>query len=67
MEGQGQRDVAQVGGKNNELANNMDRMKDMGIVDEGLVLQVLYIMEGVLQAAMELIFLGWDSRDDSMQ
>ena len=32
---QRQREVAQVGGKDSELATNVDKVKDMGIVDEG--------------------------------
>jgi hypothetical protein len=39
-------------------------MKEMGIVDEGLVLQALQIMGGDLPEAVNLIFSGWE---DSMQ
>jgi hypothetical protein len=39
-------------------------MKEMGIVDEGLVLQALQIMGADLQAAVNLIFSGCE---DSMQ
>jgi len=39
----------------------------MGIVDEGLALQALQIMGGDLQAAVDLIFSGWEGGDDAMQ
>jgi len=41
------------------------KMKEMGIVDEGLARKALQIMGGDLQAAIELIFSGWDGMDDS--
>jgi len=50
-----------------DLASKVERMKEMGIVDEGLALQALQIMGGDLQAAVDLIFSGWEGGDDSMQ
>ena len=41
-------------------------MKELGIIDEGLALQALQIMEGDLQAAVELILSGWEGGEDSM-
>jgi len=41
------------------------KMKEMGIVDEGLARKALQLMGGDLQAAIELIFSGWDGMDDS--
>jgi len=55
------------GGAEGDLASKVDRMKEMGIVDEGLALQALQIMGGDLQAAVDLIFSGWEGGDDSMQ
>lgn len=63
---QGQAGGAQ-GGAEGDLASKVDRMKEMGIVDEGLALQALQIMGGDLQAAVDLIFSGWEGGDDSMQ
>lgn len=42
------------------------KMKEMGITDEGLARKALQIMGGDLQAAIELIFSGWEGMDDSM-
>ena len=50
-----------------DLAGKVERMKEMGIVDEGLALQALQIMGGDLQAAVDLIFSGWEGGEDSMQ
>ena len=58
---------AQGGGEDGDLASKVDRMKEMGIVDEGLALQALQIMGGDLQAAVDLIFSGWEGGDDAMQ
>jgi len=55
------------GGEDGDLASKVDRMKEMGIVDEGLALQALQIMGGDLQAAVDLIFSGWEGGEDSMQ
>ena len=41
-------------------------MREMGIVDEGLALQALQIMGGDLQAAVDLIFSGWEGGDQAM-
>ena len=41
------------------------RMKEMGIVDEGLARKALQVMGGDLQAAIDLIFSGWLGQDDS--
>jgi len=45
----------------------VERMREMGIVDEGLALRALQIMGGDLQAAVDLIFSGWDGADEAMQ
>jgi len=69
--GQGQQAQAQEvggqGGDDGELTSKVERMKEMGIVDEGLALQALQIMGGDLQAAVDLIFSGWEGGEDSMQ
>jgi len=57
----------QGGGEEGDLTSKVDRMKEMGIVDEGLALQALQIMGGDLQAAVDLIFSGWEGGDDAMQ
>ena len=49
-----------------DLASKVERMREMGIVDEGLALQALQIMGGDLQAAVDLIFSGWEGGDQSM-
>jgi len=69
--GQGQQapsqEVGGQGGEDAELTSKVERMKEMGIVDEGLALQALQIMGGDLQAAVDLIFSGWEGGEDSMQ
>eukprot|EP00090_Calanus_glacialis_P044908 TRINITY_DN8063_c0_g1_i1.p1 TRINITY_DN8063_c0_g1~~TRINITY_DN8063_c0_g1_i1.p1 ORF type:complete len:381 (-),score=169.91 TRINITY_DN8063_c0_g1_i1:121-1263(-) len=66
--GQPQGEGAQGGaGEDGDLASKVDRMKEMGIADEGLALQALQIMGGDLQAAVDLIFSGWEGGEDSMQ
>ena len=69
--GQGQQaqpqEVGGQGGEDSELASKVERMKEMGIVDEGLALQALQIMGGDLQAAVDLIFSGWEGGEDTMQ
>jgi len=68
MGGQGEQGGDQQGGgEEGDLASKVDRMKEMGIVDEGLALQALQIMGGDLQAAVDLIFSGWEGGDDAMQ
>ena len=49
-----------------DLASKVERMREMGIVDEGLALQALQIMGGDLQAAVDLIFSGWEGGDQAM-
>ena len=49
-----------------DLASKVDRMREMGIVDEGLAIQALQIMGGDLQAAVDLIFSGWEGGDEAM-
>ena len=50
-------------------AGNWDKevakMKEMGISDEELARKALRVMDGDIQAAIELIFSGWDGKDDS--
>ena len=53
-------------GEDSELASKVERMREMGIVDEGLALQALQIMGGDLQAAVDLIFSGWEGGDQAM-
>jgi len=65
--GQGQGEETQGEGGDGDLATKVNRMKEMGIADEGLALQALQIMGGDLQAAVDLIFSGWEGGDDSMQ
>lgn len=50
---------------NNSWDQEVAKMKEMGISDEGLARKALQIMGGDLQAAIELIFSGWDGMDDS--
>jgi len=50
-----------------DFTEQVARMKEMGIVDEGLALQALQIMGGDLQAAVDLIFSGWEGGEDAMQ
>ena len=49
-----------------DLGSKVERMKEMGIIDEGLALQALQIMGGDLQAAVDLIFSGWEGGDETM-
>ena len=49
-----------------DLVSKVERMREMGIVDEGLALQALQIMGGDLQAAVDLIFSGWEGGDQAM-
>ena len=44
---------------------NLARMREMGVVDQGLARRALEVMEGDLQAAIDLIFTGWLGEDDS--
>ena len=50
-------------------AGNWDKevakMKEMGISDEDLARKALRVMDGDIQAAIELIFSGWDGKDDT--
>ena len=47
------------------MDSNLARMREMGIIDEGLARQALVVMDGDLQAAIDLIFSGWEGEDDS--
>ena len=70
--GQGQpqhQDTAASGGQQggeDDLAAKVERMREMGIIDEGLAIQALQIMGGDLQAAVDLIFSGWAGGDEAM-
>ena len=55
----------QEGGEG-DLGAKVERMKEMGIMDEGLAIQALQIMGGDLQAAVDLIFSGWEGGDEAM-
>jgi len=50
-----------------DFTEQVARMKEMGIVDEGLALRALQIMGGDLQAAVDLIFSGWEGGEEAMQ
>jgi len=50
-----------------DFTEQVARMREMGIVDEGLALRALQIMGGDLQAAVDLIFSGWEGEDEAMQ
>merc|ERR1719384_854437 len=56
----------QGAGEGDGLAVKVERMREMGIVDEGLAIQALQIMGGDLQAAVDLIFSGWEGADEAM-
>ena len=56
----------QGAGEGDGLAAKVERMREMGIVDEGLAIQALQIMGGDLQAAVDLIFSGWEGGDEAM-
>jgi len=43
----------------------LTKMKEMGITDETLAKKALQLMGGDIQAAIELIFSGWDGMDDT--
>ena len=64
--GQAQAGVESQGSADSDLASKVERMREMGIVDEGLALQALQIMGGDLQAAVDLIFSGWEGGDQAM-
>ena len=53
-------------GQDGDLSSKVERMKEMGIIDEGLAIQALQIMGGDLQAAVDLIFSGWEGGDEAM-
>ena len=53
-------------GEEGDLAAKVERMREMGIIDEGLAIQALQIMGGDLQAAVDLIFSGWAGGDEAM-
>ena len=64
--GQVQASEETQGSADSDLASKVERMREMGIVDEGLALQALQIMGGDLQAAVDLIFSGWEGGDQAM-
>ncbi len=43
----------------------IEKMREMGIVDEGLARQALKVMDGDLQAAIDLILSGWVGENES--
>jgi len=45
--------------------SELAKMREMGISDETLAKKALTLMGGDIQAAIELIFSGWDGMDDS--
>lgn len=67
----GQQQATSVGGGGGggepDYSEQVARMREMGIVDEGLAVRALQIMGGDLQAAVDLVLQGWDGLDDSMQ
>ena len=42
-----------------DIDDKVKKMAEMGIVDEGLARKALQVMDGDLQAAIDLIFSGW--------
>jgi len=50
-----------------DWSSQLQTMREMGIVDEGLATQALQVMGGDLQAAVDLILSGWLGEDQSMQ
>jgi len=55
----------QASGAAGNWAKEVAKMKEMGISDEGLARKALQVMGGDIQAAIELIFSGWDGKDDT--
>ena len=64
--GQGGQDNQPGQSADSDLTSKVDRMREMGIVDEALAIQALQIMGGDLQAAVDLIFSGWEGGDEAM-
>jgi len=55
------------GGGEPDYSEEVARMREMGIIDEGLAVRALQLNGGDLQAAVNLILSGWDGGDDAMQ
>lgn len=51
------------------MAEQLERMREImgGVMDEGLAVQALQIMGGDIQAAVDLLFSGWEGGDEAMQ
>lgn len=47
-----------------DYTEQINRMKEMGIVDEALARKALKVMNGDLQNAIDLIFSGWAGEED---
>ena len=41
----------------------MNSMREMGITDEGMAKRALEVMGGDVQAAIDLIYSGWEGAD----
>jgi hypothetical protein len=50
--------------QNDPTEQNVQLMKEMGIIDEGLARKALGVMGGDLQAAIDLILSGWLGEDE---
>jgi len=52
-----------------DLSEQVTQMREImgGVMDEGLAVRALQIMGGDIQAAVDLLFSGWEGGDDSMQ
>jgi len=53
------------GGAAPNWEKELTKMREMGITDETLAKKALQLMGGDIQAAIELIFSGWDGMDDT--
>lgn len=53
----------------NDLSAQLASMREImgGVMDEGLAVQALQIMGGDVQAAVDLLFSGWEGGDEAMQ
>jgi len=66
LSGMGGGQQQQTGGEP-DYSEQVGRMREMGIIDEGLAVRALQLNGGDLQAAVNLILSGWDGGDDAMQ
>ena len=57
-------DVGSAAPAEPDYTEQINRMKEMGIVDEALARKALKFMDGDLQNAIDLIFSGWAGEED---